>query len=113
MSWKSGSTLLEDVWKVIERIQSTEKRAVALIKVFEEFDCDTTYETRCYQIALRDIDFFIQEVTEKHTIQFDTFGELLTRADELGLHIDVGVRDRLERFFELKNSIAGGPDFIV
>ena len=107
MSWKSGSTLLEDVWKVIERIQSTEKRAVALIKVFKEVDCDTTHETRVYQIALRDIDFFIQEVTEKHTIQFDTLEELLLRADELGLHVDVGVGDRLERFFELKKSISG------
>ena len=56
MGWASGSELLDDIWKALIKYIpegiSTVNAGKELIEIFENYDCDTTYETEVYQYLL-------------------------------------------------------------
>lgn len=47
MSWASGSEILQQVWDITRQFVPKNKRVkvfAELIEIFENHDCDTTYE---------------------------------------------------------------------
>ena len=64
MGWSTGSELATELWTILNKyIPKNKKEELAdkLICLFENYDCDTTYETPLWRIANRTPEWFEDE----------------------------------------------------
>lgn len=113
MGWASGTELLDTIWRIISLEIEPDARtsvAIKLCNLFQDYDCDTYRDTNAYVIAMRDVNYFINDITLGGIYHFNSAKEVFIEAKKRQLILTKEIRDSVYDFYSKRDLLIGKSD---